>query len=585
MTRAARRTAAVTSVLLVGACLALVVPSAGAQQVLPCDQGGDDPTSYSHVSEPGPYAPLEPEIVDLASDLDGATIQMGLIRPDVPAGTRVPVIVHASVYFHPLQTMDLVACDGFLINNYVPHGYAVAMLAVRGTADSGGCMDLMGPKERADLDQAVTWLGEQPWSSGSVGMWGKSYDGSTPWMVASFGNPHLKTIVPASGVPDLFALMYGAGTPDWRGPAILSDIYYAQSAAFYAPGRSPGHTAEVLACPDYATGTAAAAFSGATGLMDPLGYWEARRYTGDILARYRGSVFLIQGLQDWNVNPAQQFPWIGELEARGVEVKYLLGQWGHSWPDQVSAPHRRSDFADILLAWWDRWLKERNGSRTGPVAEVEDSTGTWRRSTRWPPAKGDGRTFWLTPTGELAAAPTQAEGSDVVGPDLAHTRNTQVSSGSYGALDTLCEQPGCAAFESAPFEEPFRFAGLPTLRLSVVPTGPGGGLSVYLYAVDASGAARRLGWGQVNLGFEAPGVPRPVTPGEEMEVAFDLQPLDAVVPAGSRLLLLVSEGSAWNRLPTAPNYPVELLEGGGRSSFEVLRIDVKPKDVFTPPAG
>jgi predicted acyl esterase len=35
------------------------------------------------------------------------------------------------------------------------------------------------------------------------------YDGSTPWMVAAQGDPHLKTIVPASGVPDLFTLLYG----------------------------------------------------------------------------------------------------------------------------------------------------------------------------------------------------------------------------------------------------------------------------------------------------------------------------------------------------------------------------------------
>ena len=45
-----------------------------------------------------------------------------------------------------------------------------------------------------------TWLGTQPWSNGKVGMIGKSYDGSTPWQAATFGNPHLATIVPMSGL-------------------------------------------------------------------------------------------------------------------------------------------------------------------------------------------------------------------------------------------------------------------------------------------------------------------------------------------------------------------------------------------------
>ncbi|HWL65024.1 MAG TPA: CocE/NonD family hydrolase, partial [Actinomycetota bacterium] len=75
------------------------------------------------------------------------------------------MIVQASSFFHPLQTMDLRACEPFLTENFIPHGYAVAFLAIRGTADSGGCMNLMGSGERADIDQAITWLGDQGWSN------------------------------------------------------------------------------------------------------------------------------------------------------------------------------------------------------------------------------------------------------------------------------------------------------------------------------------------------------------------------------------------------------------------------------------
>src|SRR5919109_1084063 len=169
-------------------------------------------------------------VLSLPSRIDGTAIQIGLVRPEVPKGVRVPVIVRASPYYPALQTVNVETCDQFLVENFVPQGFAVALVAVRGTADSGGCFELFGPNERADLDQAVRWLGMQSWSNGRVGMIGLSYDGSTPWMVAAKGNPYLKTIVPLDGVPDPFDLLFGSGTPDWRGPGILSGASYGTSA-------------------------------------------------------------------------------------------------------------------------------------------------------------------------------------------------------------------------------------------------------------------------------------------------------------------------------------------------------------------
>ncbi|MGH2754399.1 MAG: CocE/NonD family hydrolase [Actinomycetota bacterium] len=552
-----------------------------AQQLLPCDQGSYDPDSYSHVSDKGPFDIGEQEIVELESDVDGATIQMGVIRPDVPAGTKVPVILTASVYLHPLQEMDLRNCRPFLINNYVPHGYAVAVLAVRGTADSGGCMNLMGPQERADIDHAVTWLGTRPWADGNVGMIGKSYDGATAWMGAAFRNPHLKTIVPASGVPDLFGLMFGAGTPDWRGPTVLQNIYYVESGVFYAPGRSPEHTAEVLACPEYAVGNAASAYTTATGMVDPFGYWEERIYTRDIERNYRGSIFLIQGLQDWNVNPGQQFPWIKTFEKRGLTVKYMLGQWGHSWPDQDS-DHYRGDFADILLDWFDRWLKQDRSAPIGPTAQVEDADGKWRDSSNWPPTSAETVRLWLTPEDALSEAPSKDEAVEIVAADPLHTQHGYSYSMPPEGLEDTCIPDVCAYFETPPLKEDLRIAGLPQLDLRVVPSGPGGGLSAYLYQLSEQGATR-VGWGQVNLAFKAAGVQRNVTPGEEMRLRFDLQPLDARVPEGSKLALLISHGSGWNRLPSAPSYPIQLLEGGRAASFTFLEPEVEPGDFFKPP--
>lgn len=577
--RSGRLRPLVVSVALAASLLGAPVSPVAAQQVTPCDESAG---SYATVSREPEYGFLPQRVVTIPSDLDGVAIQMSIVRPDVPEGTRVPVILKASVYYHPLQGIDARVCEAKLTENFVPQGYAVVLLAVRGSANSGGCMNLMGPGERADIDQAITWLAERPWSNGNVGMVGRSYDGATQWMAAASGNPHLRTIVPASGVPDLFNLLFGGGVPDWRGPStIINNVYYAESAAFYAPGRSTQSTVEVLACPEYADGNAAAIHSGVTGELDPLGYWSQRRYRDQVEERYRGSILLVQGMADWNVSPGQQFPWVNALAEHGdLRIKYMLGQWGHSDPDG-----RRADWADILLEWFDHELKGDEDADLGAVADVQDSTGQWRTAT-WPPP-GDAVAWSLTAAGTLSEGTAGPAGTQTVGPDPLRVQTAQQDIAWPEELRRLCDGATCAAFQTEAFAEEFRFAGLPQARLDVTPRGPGGQLSVHLYAVGADEVAR-LGWGQVDLRFPT-GVPdgtpqaAAVEPGVRVPLDFPLQPLDAVVPEGAQLLMVVSQGTAHNRFPGLDGAPLDLHVGGGEATLTVTHVTPAPEDFFTPP--
>ena len=574
---------------LAATLLVAPAPAAEAQQALPCDNGG--PGSYAKVSRAPKYEILPQEVLTIPSDLDGVPIQMSIVRPDVPAGTKVPVIVEASVYYHPLQSVDARVCKARLTENFVPQGYAVVLLAVRGTADSGGCMNLFGPKERADIDQAITWLGTRSWSNGSIGMNGLSYNGATQWMAAASGNPHLKTIVPASGVPDLFDLLFGGGVPDWRGPStVITNIYYAESVVFYAPGRSVDSTTEVVACPEYADGNIATGYAGATGELDPLGYWSKRRYLDEVAENYRGSILLVQGLQDWNVSPSQQFPWVNDLVARSraeggptddIRIKYMLGQWGHSHPDG-----RRSDWADILLAWFDSELKGNRSADLGAVADVQDSTGKWRTVDSWPPA-GTDVTWSLTADNRLSSAASETEGSQTVLADPFHLQTANQTLNLPQDVRDLCEWAMCAKFATEPVAEEFRFAGRPQTRLTVTPHGPGGQLSVHLFSV-AGTAVQRIGWGQVDLRFPngvQQGDPKAkeVAAGEPVEVDFPLQPLDTLVPAGAQLVMVVSQGTAHNRFPGMTGAPIDVHTGGDNSALTVNHIRPKASDFFEPP--
>jgi predicted acyl esterase len=559
-------------------------PSAGAEVVTPCDQGSPGP--YSVVSAQPRYRPLPQQVVDVRSRVDGANIQIGLIRPDVPAGVRVPVIVDAGPYYNPLQTLNLTKCRPFLVNNFVGQGFAVAVVPVRGTADNGGCMDLFGPDERHDLNQAVTWLGTRSWSNGAVAMTGLSYDGSTPWEAASFGNPHLKTIVPEEGVPNVFNLLFGGGTPDYRGPEILNDVYYEESIVSYPYGRGLPQTVQLLDCPEYVTGNRAALWSAEAGTEDPFGFWAARDYLGRVLRRYRGSLFLIQGLADWNVNPAQQYPLATELEQRGVYVKQLLGQWDHNYPDAVAPPARRSDLANMFLSWFDYWLKGERQVDLGPKVEIEDSSGRWRTESQWPPTS-PATSFWLTPAGRLSTAPSAVQGSDTLTLDPAHTADpaevqSTGSSETVQLLQSICKQPFCARFATPAMSSALRLSGIPRVRLTLVPTGPGGEVSAYLYDAGPAGLTR-VGWGQVDLRFPDGGRPsHPVDPGQATIVDLRLQPLDAVIPAGDQVALVLSEGNTYNRLPSTPNYPVALEVGARGSDLSLQEVSPSPSQFFTP---
>ena len=180
-------------------------------------------------------------------------ISLAYWRPDVPAGATVPVIVEIGPYFgeEAVSTPDITVPGSWLglniINNILPHGFAFAQVSVFGTGASNHCMDLMGNSEQLGVDAAVTWLGSQDWSNGNVGIIGKSYDGSTQWQAAQFGNPHLKTIVPISGLIGVRELMWRNGSAEARAPFMHNVVY----GGFGTDGND-----EDLqnACPDYVAG-------------------------------------------------------------------------------------------------------------------------------------------------------------------------------------------------------------------------------------------------------------------------------------------------------------------------------------------
>ena len=322
----------------------------------------------------------------------GAEVHLGLWLPvidgcdwdagSVTEGCQVPVIAEIGPYYDDGDVDALTPADRlgrFLIENFVPHGFGVAQVSVFGTGESNHCMDLMGHDEQAGIKGAVDWLGMQPWSNGRVGAIGKSYDGSTPWNAAASGSEYLATIVPMSGLIGMHDLMWRNGSMEARGAIMHNGVY----GSFGLDGDS-GDIEN--ACEGYIEGYYAGPAAYMTG--DNLGwtgsdYWEERHFLTDALQNFQGSIYIIHGLQDWNVDPHMAFPTHQMAIDAGFDVKGLLRTVGPRLPRPLRGP---------------RGALKREGGRGLPVhAEV----GLGRR----PPG-----VVRLLPQGQWAAAEAHRRG-------------------------------------------------------------------------------------------------------------------------------------------------------------------------------
>ncbi|SEQ53423.1 CocE/NonD family hydrolase [Lentzea albida] len=139
--------------------------------------------------------------VDVAVPMrDGITLATNVWRPDGPG--PFPVLLIRTPYgkddagtFGNPKLPDVFA--------FVAAGYAVVAQDVRGTSRSPGTF-VPGVHEGRDGADTLTWLAEQPWCDGDVGMWGGSYMGFTQWLTAARDTPALRAIAPVMSSADLY---------------------------------------------------------------------------------------------------------------------------------------------------------------------------------------------------------------------------------------------------------------------------------------------------------------------------------------------------------------------------------------------
>ena len=539
--------------------------------------------NWSYVMETGPYEILETAnewnsthvFVEYELPLEeGGAAPNGLIslaywRPIVPEGVTVPVIAEFGPYFQEpsVQTPTIEVPGSWLgemiIDQILPHGYAFAQVSVTGTGRSNHCMDLMGTAEQLGNDAAVSWLGSQDWSNGNVAMIGKSYDGSTPWQAAMFGNEHLKTIVPISGLIGVKELMWKNGSAEARAPIMHNGVY--GSYGIDGDEEDYGNL-----CPDYLIGPGTGVSAWMFGSEVAGDYWEERYFLDRVLENYGGSVYLIQGMHDWNVDPHMAIPTINKLKDRGIEAKGLFGQWDHDYPDRAIQLFERSDMGgrggeafpsmirfdwmQDLLEWFD-WYLKGEGREPGLHVEIQSNQGSWRTEDRYPASDTEEIIFEL--------------GSDL-----------SIISGTPAVLPDASTGP---VYETEPLTEDLYIQGLPRFHVEVTTTTVGGQL--YALLEDCYGDnCIHIGHAIMDLRYHEGGeeLSSAWTPiFETITAHMEFIALDAEIIAGHTIRLsLLSTGEDY--LPASTSSIVTIQEGAG-STLQIDTFDPDDRRYWTPP--
>ena len=157
---------------------------------------------------------------------DGAVLRCDLFRP--AADGKYPILLGAGPYAKWLSFQDevwggqwkmLCAHEPDILNlssnkyqnyefpdpeRFVPDGYALVRVDVRGTGRSPGFLDLLSERETRDLYNCIEWAAVQPWANGRVGLSGVSYLAMNQWQVAALQPPHLSAICVWEGCSDYY---------------------------------------------------------------------------------------------------------------------------------------------------------------------------------------------------------------------------------------------------------------------------------------------------------------------------------------------------------------------------------------------
>ncbi len=454
-------------------------------------------------------------------------------------------------------------------NRWLENGYAVAYANVRGSGCSQGVLDLLGPEEGPDGAAIVSWIGAQPWSTGSVGMIGASYPGHTQILVAAEHPPALKAIAPSAITASLYdEAFYPGGIPN---------VTFVSRWALLLQPRAEGNGLRArIGWGDTECQTNAAQHPPSTLVpmtqSRPLfdDWWEQRSLETHV-DRVRVPTYVSGSWQDHQTTVSGGVTIYNRL--RDVPKRMSLSPGGHG------AAYGQPAFQDDVVRWMDRWVKGvPNGIENEPPVTVYWELGgrggrapSWTSQyPAWPPPAVRPRTWYLTGDGSLSeTAPVEDRG------DAAQPRSYTFPSGTelVGSNAQFALQPeptGSLMWTSAALSNDITVLGSVEATLFLSSENVDTDLFVALHDVYPNGDVQYLQRGFLRASMRRVDEARSrpdrlwhpfdrkelLTPGQVYEMRLTLPELGAVLRAGHKLQLALLAPSPipqpdWGLLPLA----------------------------------
>jgi putative CocE/NonD family hydrolase len=596
----------------------------GSWQVLPQDYLRQRPATY--------VACRLPESLYLATR-DGVRLAIDVYLPLGAEGLRLPTLVICTPYYRRFTLRDGAPAAsepsvsaGRYRDFFVPRGYALVVVDVRGTGASFGVREsFRSPKERDDYREVVDWIVGQPWSDGAVCATGISYVGAAADFLASTGHPAVKAIAPLFSVWDTYsdhyypggmllnrlaqtydelmvALDHGRGEllaqfayykdPYLAGPAPVDDdpdgvLLQAALAEHLGNFHMPDFIREFAFKEEglsYDRGFSSASFSpyaycagvhpdvavySVSGWMDGAGYSNAA------IARY--------------------------LSLPNPRRHLLLGPWDHGARANASPFRSQVEpafplFAE-LLRFFDHYVRgvDTGLEREAPVHYFTMAEERWHAAAQWPPLD-DTTQLYLADDGRLAAEPGIA-GEDRYHVDFTLATGSHTRYGRLAAFDVryyYTEWHGRDArmlcYTGAPLAAAHALSGHPVVTLHLTASEADAALHVYLEDVAPDGVCRYVTEGMLRALHrkEASAPPyhqvvgpyrtyaradaAPLVPGQVATLRFALLPTSWQFAAGHRVRLAIAGADADNfgQVPHGRPPVLSILRGGAHASSLVL---------------
>lgn len=426
------------------------------------------------------------------------------------------------------------------VRTWLPRGFAVVHSESPGTGLSQGCPTVGGENEALAPKAVIDWLNgrakgfttldgkkeiKADWCTGKVGMTGTSYNGTLPLAAATTGVDGLEAIIPIA-------------------PNTSYYHYYRSNGLVRHPGGYMGEDLDVLY--DFINSGSlvrrewcnekirdelmAANIDRLTG--DYSDFWAGRNYLTQ-LDKLKAATLMAHGFNDWNVMPRHTVDIYAALKQKGVPCMAFFHQGGHGGPPPMVLQNK----------WFTRFLYGiQNGVETEPKAWIVREDARMANPTPYAdypnPGASPVRMFLSaggSTQGGLGLKAIADQKPETLIDDVKHRGST---------LAKAEKSENRLLFVTPELKEALHISGTAKITIRLSASKPAVNLSVWLVSLPWT-RTRRVTENIITRGWADPQnrnslrEGEPLVPGEFVEMTFDLQPDDQIIPVGQQIGLMI----------------------------------------------